>query len=183
MCLTLRAVFHLSLRSTEGFVNSLFKLMKLNLISPDYSTLSIRAGELNVDIHTQTDFNNTAEPLHIVVDSSGVRVYGEGEWKVRHYGWCKRRTWRKFHLAVDEKTKQLKAAEVTGNNTADCEILGTLLENIGNRISQVSADGAYDRRRCYQVLNNRGITATIPPQKNARIWQHGNTHAPPLIRR
>lgn len=181
-CLTIRAVFHLNLRATEGFINSLFQLMRVKLVSPDYSTLSIRSERLLVDIHTKTDFNHIDEPLHIVVDSSGAKVYGEGEWKVRQHGWCRHRTWRKFHLGIDEKTKQLKAVEVTGNDTADCEMLEPLLKQIANRIDKVSADGAYDRRRCYEVLNKYGTAVNIPPQRNARIWQHGNTHAPPLIR-
>jgi hypothetical protein len=102
--------------------------MKLNLSSPDYSTLSIRGGEIKVDIRTRTDLENTDETLHIVVDSSGAKVYGEGEWKVRMHGWCKRRTWRKFHLAIDEKTKRIKAADMTGNNIADSAMLETLLK-------------------------------------------------------
>lgn len=156
--------------------------MQANLVSPDYSTLSIRAERLSVDIRTKINFNHIDEPLHIVVDSSGAKVYGEGEWKVRQHGWCKHRTWRKFHLGIDEKTKQIMAAEVTGNDTADCEMLEPLLKQIANSIGKVSADGAYDRRRCYETLNQLNIAANIPPQSNARIWQHGNTLAPPLIR-
>ena len=181
-CLTIQAGFHLSLRAVEGFINSLFQLMRIDLVSPDYSTLSVRAEFLSVDIRAKTDFSHLDEPLHIAVDSSGAKVYGEGEWKVRQYGWCKRRTWRKFHLGIDEKTKRLKAVEVTGNDTADCEMLESLLKQIASRIDKVSADGAYDRRRCYAVLNKYGAAVNIPPRSNARIWQHGNTLAPPLIR-
>lgn len=182
-CLTIQTVFHLSLRAAEGFINSLFQLMHIKLASPDYSTLSIRAGSLSVDIRTKNNCNHTAsEPLHIVVDSSGAKVYGEGEWKVRQHGWRKHRTWRKFHLGIDDKTKQIMAAEVTLNDTADCEMLEPLLRQIANHIDKVSADGAYDKRLCYEVLNQSNILANIPPQRNARIWQHGNTNAPPLIR-
>jgi hypothetical protein len=127
-CLILKALYRLSLRATEGLVNSVLELMKLNLSSPDYSTISIRGGEIKVDIRTKTDIQNTDETLHIVVDSSGAKVYGEGEWKVRMHGWCKRRTWRKFHLAIDEKSKRIKAADMTGNETADSAMLETLTQ-------------------------------------------------------
>ena len=181
-CLTFKALYHLSLRATEGFVASLLSLMRLSLPTPDFSTLSLRGAELAVDIRTKTDIQNTDETLHIVVDSSGAKVYGEGEWKVRMHGWSKHRTWRKFHLAIDEKTKRIKAAEMTGNETADSAMLETLLNQIPNPIDQVDADGAYDRRVCYKVLDERGIVAGIPPRENAKIWQHGNSNSPPLAR-
>lgn len=182
-CLTIKAVFHLSLRATEGFVNSLFGLIGLRLTSPHYSTLCIRAGSVPIKVYAKdTCHERMSEPLHIVVDSSGAKVYGEGEWKVRQHGWGKHRTWRKFHLGVDERTKQIRAAEVTGNDVADSEMLEPLLKKIAERIDTVSADGAYDKRRCYTFLSDSSIRAVIPPQKNARIWQHGNSNAPPLIR-
>jgi hypothetical protein len=175
-CLTVKILFHLTLRGTEGFINSLFEIMNIQLVSPDYSTLSLRQTDLSVDIRTTADYNNSNEPVHIVVDSSGAKVYGEGEWKVRQHGWSKHRTWKKFHLGIDEKTKKIKAAEITGNDTSDGEMLETLLEQIDTPISQLDADGAYDTRNCYDVLRERGIThVAIPPKKNAKIWQHGNT--------
>jgi len=180
-CLTLRYVFHLTLRGAEGFANSLLNLMGFLLSAPDYSTLSLRAGTIPVDIHAEKTANRD-EALHIVVDSSGAKVYGEGEWKVRQHGWSKRRTWRKFHLGINEKTGKIEAAEVTGNDTADCEVLDLLLRQIENPIDQVSADGAYDTRTCYEVLDELGIIAAIPPQKNAKIWRHGNTAGSPHAR-
>src|SRR3989344_4185141 len=176
-CLTLGTVFHLSLRATEGFANSLLQLMGLLLTSPDYSTLSLREAILPVNIHTEKE-RDVDETLHIVVDSSGAKVYGEGEWKVRQHGWSKHRTWRKFHLCIDEKTKRIKAASMTGNDTADSAMLETLLKQIPNPIDQVDADGAYDKRVCYKILDELGIVAGIPPQENAKIWQHGNSNSP-----
>lgn len=180
-CLTLGTVFHLSLRATEGFVNSLLSLMGLLLTSPDYSTLSLRETTLPVNIHAEKE-RDVDETLHIVVDSSGVKVYGEGEWKVRQHGWSKHRTWRKFHLGINEKTGKIEAAEVTGNNTADCQMLDPLLRQIENPIDQVSADGAYDKRMCYDILEELGIIVAIPPQKNAKIWKHGNYLGSPHAR-
>ena len=180
-CLTLKYVFRLNLRATEGFINSLFLLMKVSLSSPDYSTLSLRETTLSVTIHAGKE-RDANETLHIVVDSSGAKVYGEGEWKVRQHGWSKRRTWRKFHLGIDEKTGEIKAAEVTGNATADSAMLAPLLHQIPNPIDQVSADGAYDKRTCYDTLDELGIIAAIPPQKNANIWRHGNSGGSPFAR-
>lgn len=173
-CLTFKSFFHLPLRATEGFVISLFESMGLDLTVPDFSTLSIRAGALSIDINTKIDIKHTDQAIDIVVDSSGAKVYGEGEWKVKKHGASCRRTWRKFHLAIDPKDKKIKAAEMTGNDVSDGEMIDSLLNQVANPITRVFGDGAYDKWACYDVLNQRGITAIIPPQKNAKIWQHGN---------
>ncbi len=98
--LTLRLIYHLPLRQTEGFVESLLHVMGLDLSTPDHSTLSRRQAGLQVAL----PINPTQEPIHVVVDSSGLKVYGEGEWKVRQHGWSVRRTGRKLHLGVNEAT-------------------------------------------------------------------------------
>ncbi len=176
--LIIREVFHLPLRQAEGFLNSLFTMMQVNLKSPDYSTLSIRGEVLPIKIASPS----SSEPLHVVVDSTGVKIYGEGEWKVRQHGWSKHRSWRKLHLGVAVSSQEIKAGQVTNNNIADSEALPALLEEIPDSINQLSGDGAYDKRSCYKVLAEKSIKAVIPPQKNARIWQHGNSVAPPLAR-
>lgn len=187
--LTIREVFHLPLRQTEGFLNSLLTIMQVNLKSPDYSTLSIRGEVLPIKIGFP---NSSNRPLHVVVDSTGVKIYGEGEWKVRQHGWSKHRSWRKLHLGVDANSQEIKDAQVTGNNVADSEVFPSLIQNIiddsnGNDndksvIDKASGDGAYDRKSCYDILSQKNIQAIIPPQKNARIWQHGNSSDPPLDR-
>lgn len=177
--LTLQQVFHFPLRQTEGFVNSVFERMKIALSSPDHSTLSIRGETLAVTIRVKPQ---SSEPIHVVVDSTGIKVYGEGEWKVRMHGWGKHRTWKKLHIGFDEKTKDILMGEVTGNKTNDNEMLETILGGIPEDISQVSADGAYDKRKCYEAIAKRGAIAAIPPQKNAKIWKHGNAKAERLPR-
>jgi hypothetical protein len=124
--------------------------------------------------------------IHVVVDSTGVKVYGEGEWKVRTHGVGKRRTWRKLHLGVDEGSGEILAAVVTTNDVADCEVLPDLLEQIEHPIAQLSGDGGYDTFDCYDAFTKcaegiaqRGATASIPPRSNAKIQQHGNRKAPP----
>lgn len=180
--LTLREVFHLPLRQTEGFLGSILERMGALVKAPDHSTLSLRSETLPVTVHTPMLFR---EPLHLVLDSTGVKVYGEGEWKVRKHGWSKRRTWRKLHLGVDEATQDILLGEVTGNDAADCELFKPLLDQLPAtaKVAQVSADGAYDKRVCYDELAKRTASRiAIPPQSNARIRQHGNTAGSPLPR-
>ena len=121
--------------------------------------------------------NNRAR--HVVIDSTGIKVYGEGEWKVRQHGVGKRRTWRKLHLALDEGTGEILAAVVSTNDWGDSEVLPDLVEQIEGDIDQISGDGAYDTSGSYDTITDRGARPVIPPRKNAVIWQHGNCKAPP----
>jgi hypothetical protein len=170
---TLKAIYRWAGRQIEGFVESVFQLMNITLAVPDHSTLSRRMKTLEIDIPVQP----TAKARHVVIDSTGVKVYGEGEWKTRQHGVSKRRTWRKLHLALDEATGEILAVVASGNDTADCEVLSMLLEQIESDIEQVSADGAYDTRTCYEEIRQRGAKAVIPPRQGAKIWVHGNTKA------
>lgn len=178
----MQQVFHLALRQTEGLTTDILKKFDASLKSPDYSTLSIRLETLPIHIRIRPI---KEEGLHIVADSTGVKVYGEGEWKVRMHGWSKHRTWKKLHIGVDEESGDILMGEVTGNDTTDSEAIPALFEQLPQEqpINQFSADGAYDKRLCYKVLKDRGIAhIAIPPQHNARIWQHGNTKAERLTR-
>jgi IS5 family transposase len=170
---TLEEVYGLPLRATEGLTRSVIKLLGVELRVPCYTTLCRRRRSLEVALPRR----DKSEPLHLVVDATGIKVYGEGEWKVRQHGWSRRRTWRKLHLAVDEATGELVAAVVSTNSFKDSQILPDLLEQVEDKLSQVSADGAYDSRTCYDALREREARAAIPPQKRAKIWQHGNTKA------
>jgi len=154
------------------------KVTEGGITCTDYTTLCRRSKELDVKLPHQS----RGKPLHIVVDSTGLKVYGEGEWKVRQHGYTKRRTWRKLHLAVDESSGQIEAVVVTTNGTDDGDVLGDLLDQVGEQIKQVSADGLYDKRKCYKVIGKRNVVAAIPPRKGARIWQHGNRGKGPLAR-
>jgi IS5 family transposase len=176
--LTLRAVYHLALRAAEGLVRSVFVLLEVSLPVPSYSTLSRRAAEVAVALGAVP----RSGPVHLVIDSSGFKVYGEGEWKVRVHGWSKRRTWRKLHLAVDEATGEIVAAVASEAPVSDADALPDLLEGVPGEISQVSADGAYDKRRCYEALEECGARAVIPPRRDAKIWQHGNCAGVPWQR-
>jgi IS5 family transposase len=175
---TLKEVYHLPLRATQGLMLSLMQLLGLDLPVIDYSQLSRRCALLEVTLPRR----HYSEPLHLVVDSTGVKVFGEGEWKVRQHGYTKRRTWRKLHIGADETTGEIVAAVVTTNNVADSQVLEDLLEQAAEEIAQVSGDGAYDKRNCYEAIGKRKAKATIPPRRDARIWRHGNSKAERLIR-
>lgn len=175
---TLEEVYRLPLRATEGLTRSVIHLLGVCLSVPDYTTLCRRRRSLEVELPRR----KKSEPLHMVVDSTGIKVYGEGEWKVRQHGVSKRRTWRKLHLGVDEATLEFVAVVVSTNSFKDSQVLPDLLEQVADEIEQVSADGAYDSRNCYDAIREREARAAIPPQKRARIWQHGNMKAERHIR-
>ncbi len=113
-----------------------------------------------------------------MVDSTGIKVYGEGEWKVRQHGYSKRRTWRKLHLGVDETTGEILAGVVSTNNVSDDEAFGDILDTVPGELEAVSADGAYDKRKCYEAIEEREARANIPPRVDAQYWEkEGETHA------
>jgi len=159
-----KAIYHLPLRATEGFLRSLMELFKLNLKVPDYTTLCIRQKKLEVPLHQE---RRKGEGLHILVDSTGLKVFGEGEWKVRQHGYIKKRLWRKLHLAINSETQMIEACVLTDLGTQDCEGLTPLLGSIKDPIEVVIGDGAYDRFRCYEEVEKRNAKGIFPPQHNA----------------
>jgi len=171
---TMGSVMHLPSRQTEGFMASLFQLMGVPLPVPDYTTVSRRLGKLRIALPVVERHG----ARHVVVDSTGVKVYGEGEWQVRQQGYSQRRTWRKLHLAVDEATGEILAAVVSTNNVSDDEAFSDLMDSIEGEIEAVSADGADDQRKCYDAIAERGAQAQIPPREDAQYWEaEGETHA------
>lgn len=177
--LTLRVIFRLPYRQTEGFARSILALLNAAVVVPDYSTLCKRGVHLKVDLPPRP----AHEPLHVVVDSTGLKIYGEGEWKVRQHGYSKRRTWRKLHLSVDESTQMIQAVVLTEAGVHDAEAGCQLLDETPGEIDQVSGDGTYDKRKFYQACAQRQVKRiAVPPARNARIWQHGNSQKPPLPR-
>ena len=163
LCLIIRKVYRLPLRQTEGFMNSFFANSKLNLIAPDYTTLSRRSSSLAVELSSASK-SGIAD---IVVDSTGLKVYGEGEWKVRKHGAGKHRTWMKMHVAVDETSQQIEAVTLTGNAISDATEVSALLKQIMNKITSFKADGAYDKLKVRKELYEKDIQQVIPPQHNA----------------
>ena len=166
-----KSVYCLSLRAAQGFVSSVLSLMSLDLPVPNYSTVCRRQASLTVPILSSPH----SRPRHVVIDATGLRVYGAGEWHVHKHRGGRRRIWRKLHLGVDEHTKEIVAVEVTGSHVHDSQMLPSLLTQIRGKVLQVSGDGAYDTKACYESIGQRGAKATIPPRRNAKRMKCSNS--------
>ena len=175
-CLSLKCLLTLPLRQTLGLVQSLLQLASLDWPVPDYSTLSRRQKMLQVQLPYR---GSGAGALDLLVDSTGIKFVGEGEWKRKKHGAEYRRQWRKVHLAIDAKTLEVRAIEVTDNSVGDAPMLPELLAQIPEEqaIGSVWADGAYDTRACHEAIAQRNAQAIIPPRKNAQLWKV-NTNQP-----
>ncbi|MEZ8578161.1 IS5 family transposase [Vibrio splendidus] len=167
--LMIKGIFSLPLRALQGFIDSIFELLDVPLTSPDYICISKRSKTVQVKYRNKSK----GAIRHIAIDSTGLKVFGEGEWKVKKHGAEKRRTWRKLHLAVDVDTHEAISAEVSLVNVGDSEVLPTLLNPLRRKIDAVSADGAYDTKSCHNTLKNKGCTPLIPPRKNVAFWEDG----------
>ncbi len=167
--LTVRAVYHLGLRQTEGFLRSVSALLRLNIHIPDHSTLSRRSMTLAPVQISPTGVNAGSDgPVHILIDSTGLKVHrGRGPRDKRN-----RRQWRKLHLVVDADTGDILASELTTRRASDCAQVPSLLAEIIRELASVMADGAYDTRRVYSTIEARPAHSPtkilIPPRSNAR---------------
>jgi len=168
-CLSIKVLFKLPLRQTTGMVASLLKLADLEWAVPDYTTLCRRQKTLAVQI----PYRRADGPLNLLVDSTGIKFLGDGEWQARKHGVQGRRQWRKVHLAMDTATSDIRAVEFTPSSDGDSPVLPELLDQIpdGEEIGTVTADGAYDTRRCHTAIIDRQATAIIPIRKNGRPWK------------
>lgn len=169
-CLSIKVLFGLALRQAIGMVASLLKLAGLeDWPVPDYSTLCRRQGTVTIQI----PYRRSGGPLHLLVDSTGVKMRGDGEWQVRKHGPSRRRQWRKVHLAMDVATGDIRAVEFTSSQTGDSPVLPALLAQIpaDQLIGTVTGDGAYDTRKCHSAIAERGATAIIPIRRNGRRWK------------
>ena len=176
-CLRTKVLFGLPLRRKTGFVASLLNLAGLDWLVPDYSTLCRRHKTLAV----QLPYRGFGGPLHMLVDSTGIKVRGAGEWPARKHEGAKRRIWRKVHLAIDKTTMEVRAVEFDESSIGDAPILPGLLSQIpeGEPIASVTADGAYDGRACRDAVVLRGAEAITPPRRNARLWKKDSPGAAP----
>lgn len=161
--LTIRQLLHLPLRSAQGLVTSLFRLSKINLPVPDYTTLSRRAAGLPVLLQKRPK-----KKTLIIVDSSGVNVYGAGAWQANRRGITTAKGWKKIHVAIDERG-EIRAVEVTDNSKDDAAAALALLPHEHARIHTFIADGAYDKRKVYAAAH-RIPTVLIPPRIDAGLW-------------
>ncbi|MGF7213469.1 IS5 family transposase [Skermanella aerolata] len=171
--LTLRAVFHLPLRQTEGLIGSVLQLLGLDLPVPDYSTLSRRAQNLELPAQSRT----TGGAIHLLVDSSGLKLSGPGEWLVEKHGTKKRRSWRKLHIGFDAVSGRIVAAILTDRDVDDASQVEPLLDQIAEPVELFLADGGYDRTGVYTALNERYPDAVIvvPPRADAVLSATADT--------
>jgi len=163
--LTLRAVFRLALRQTEGLIGSILRLLGIDLTIPDHSTLSRRAETLEVPIPCRS----SRGPVHLLVDSTGLQLCGAGEWLVEKHGTRRRRSWRKLHIGVDADTGQILAAELTNCDVDDGSQVEPLLGQITDPLASFIGDGAYDQTCIYDTIAKRDPDAEviIPPRSTA----------------
>jgi hypothetical protein len=168
-CLSIKCLFNLPLRQAMGMTQSLLHLAGLAWPMPDYSTVSRRQKTLQVAIGAVP----TTTGLQLLVDSTGIKMLGEGEWKTKKHGAEYRLQWRKVHLRIDASTLEIRAMEVTDNSIGDAPVLPTLLDQIPpeEKIASVSGDGAYDTKDCHEAIALRAAHVIIPTRKNAKPWK------------
>ena len=174
-CLSIRVLFKLPLRQTAGMLASLLRLAGLDWPVPDFSTLCRRQKTVTVQI----PYRRANGPLNLLVDSTGIKFLGDGEWQTRKHGVQERRQWRKVHLAMDTATSDIRAVEFTPSRDGDSPELPELLDQAPENepIGTVTADGAYDTRRCYAAIIERDATAIIPIRRNGRPWKENRPAA------
>ena len=166
--LTLKAVFRLALRQTEGLIGSIIRLLSLTLAVPDHSTLSRRAVTLDVP-RPRSDSGAESEPMHLLVDSTGLKLCGAGERLVEKHGTKIRRSWRKLHIGIDADTGDIAAAALTTNDVDDASQVGPLLDQMERPLASLTGDGAYDQESVYRAVLDRDPETEIivPPRSTA----------------
>lgn len=164
MLLVLREMFKLTLRSLEGFAKSLLQVMQLDLPIPSYTQISRRARTLHKHIKRLLKCKKNC---HIIFDSTGLKVHGEGEWKTKVHGKSKRRTWRKFHIGIDAETQDILCCELTRNNEGDAEVAEYMLDEMPGTIKSARGDGSYDASRFRRKVHNKGGICIVPPPHDA----------------
>jgi len=164
--LTLRAVFRLALRQTEGLIGSIIHLLGLALAVPDHTTLCRRAATLEVP---RPRPRSDGEPMHLLVDSTGLKLCGAGEWLLEKHGTKTRRSWRKLHIGMDAETGQIVAAALTTNDVDDGAQVGPLLDQVMAPVASFTADGAYDQEGVAAAVAARHPEAAVivPPRSTA----------------
>ncbi len=181
--LTVRAVFRLAYRQTEGLIGSIIGLLGLALRVPDHTTLSRRTATLAVPRlpRPSVGADGETEPLHLLVDSTGLKLCGPGEWLVERHGTRTRRSWRKLHLGLDAGTGQIVAASLTTKEVDDGAEAGALLDQVGGAVASFTADGGYDQDSVSAAVAERHPEAAIivPPRARAVPSETAET-APPL---
>ncbi len=167
--LTLRAVFRLAYRQAEGLISSIVDLLGLSLRVPDHTTLSRRAATLEVPRPRSAGAGAGSEPMHLLVDSTGLKLCGKGEWLLEKHGTATRRSWRMLHLGVDAGTGRIVASTLTPKEVDDASQVDPLLDQVAGPVASFTGDGAYDQDRVYAGVAKRHPDAAVvvPPRATA----------------
>ena len=175
--LMIRAVFHCRLRQLQGFIEAMIASLGLSLKCPHYSVFCRRAKNLNIPLRKPL---KPGENLNVIFDSTGLKVFGEGEWKARKHGYSKRRTWRKLHIGMCADSGQIVVGALSSNAISDGAAMVEMMDHLdGFFLGDVYGDGAYDEIDCRMAIDDRGGRQIIPPPKNARIHRKD---PPPCLR-
>ena len=166
--LTLRLIYHLPLRQAEGFLHALFAIMRLDLSAPDYTTLSRRGQHLQRRLRPVP----SGDSIHLVLDSTGLSIVGEGEWAAAKYGRRGRRGWKKLHVGVDQ-SGVIRAHTLTEATVGDATTALDLITAVEGTLARVTADAAYDTVAVYETAGARGATVVVPPVRTANVPRHG----------
>lgn len=164
-CLTMRHLFKLGYRQTEGFSEDIIEISGLGLLVPSYSQIQRRSKSIEIDIRVRQENKRN---IIMVIDSTGLKVYGEGEWKVRKHGWNKYRTWRKLHMGSDGMDLEILSVTLTKNDVDDAEAGKEVIDQLEEQIDSIAGDGAYDKinfRSCLPI----DVAQLIPPRKDGVI--------------
>jgi hypothetical protein len=176
-CALLRLWFNKPLRGTQGLMISLLELLKVDLKVPCYSQVSRREKTLLLKLK-----HSVREPIHVVLDGTGLKVFGEGEWKVRQHSYSKRRMWRKLHIGLDVETQEVVMAELTDNHIGENKLLVPLLEQYADGFTKVGADKGYDSFDCHEQIGIRGAESAILIQRKSKVRKSKTKTGPPLVR-
>lgn len=164
LLLILKIQYRMTYRTLEGFAKSILPLLKQDITLPTYSLICKRAPELESMLPKLSN----RRPQVIMLDATGIKISGEGEWKVKIHGKAKRRKWIKVHIAVDAKTQEILELEITDGHTADCSVGPSLINRCPSTAELYLADGGYDTKNCREAIKEKGARALIPPRRNAK---------------
>jgi hypothetical protein len=162
-CLVLKALFQLPLRGTQGLVESVFHLIGIKIDVPSYTQLCRRQAKLAVKLK-----HRVKGKIHVVIDGTGLKMYGEGEWKVRQHGYTKHRMWRKLHIGIDVATQQIVMMELTDNTIGENKKLRGLLDQYADGYTKIGGDKGYDSYDCHEQVGKYDAVSAINIQEDAK---------------
>lgn len=178
-CITMRILFDLPYRQCEGFVEDLLRMMGLNIKTPSYTQICRRQKTLKMKLKHSV---NTGEAIHVVVDATGLKIFGEGEWKVRQHGYTKHRMWRKLHVGIDVGSKEIVMMDLSDNHVGENKKLKNLLDQYEGPIDKVGGDKGYDSYACHETVGDRGAKSAILLQNKAKERKPLRDGEKPLVR-